>query len=601
MAQDKAFVVTAAVRNPRDFALFAAQAARLKRHARVAMMVSSLSRKTVEDIPPGGSPWHEYTACLSVLHKFFPHPKIAPFINPDHVRKNRALLKACVKVLDKYKLDAAFATHEPFYLPEAFFVKYPRLRGARIDHPRRSRKEEFAPCFDCAEGREMLTWMTRQLYKDAPRLTDISWFTNDAGAGICWNEYLYPGPNGPDHCRGLSTGQRVRNILDAFQDGCGKDKVVVLAHANFVRAEQESIWKSVDKETFLYLQHDNRLVSTGTVVDNPVKGIINPLAVIGAMEKWTDPSVRRAYLGFATNYSRSHDLPEVTSLVIDVIDAYLTARPPKGTLGRLNFLRKLCSRWAGERQADALFEALLAVDDAYKYKAMTIPRFSGNYIGVSMRMITRPLVIMPEKLTPDEEAYFLPHVFNPNINEGRMDYLDWHGGRLQAGAIDETDPWVRVHAVDTFVGKMKDAAGQLEKIDGKGEVAIFREMALSLRMYASIIRSIGNFYPMQVLRDRSKEKFATGPHIPPKVFSMTGDPDLLQMNELMRDELDNTSQLIDMLESGGLKRFVTASGPGDVEDTFMLGADIVNQLRKKMAIMRRHWCDAAAYLAMPHK
>ena len=120
-------------------------------------------------------------------------------------------------------------------------------------------------------------------------------------------------------------------------------------------------------------------------------------------------------------------------------------------------------------------------------------------------------------------------------------------------------------------------------------------------MFTSIIRSIGNFFPMQILRDRNKAKFAAGPTIPPKCFSMTGDPDFLQMNELMRDELDNTSQLIDMLENGGLKRFVTASGPGDVEDTFMLGADIVNQLRKKMAIMRKHWCDAAEYLAMPHK
>ena len=30
-----------------------------------------------------------------------------------------------------------------------------------------------------------------------------------------------------------------------------------------------------------------------------------------------------------------------------------------------------------------------------------------------MRHINRPLVAIPEKLTPEEEAYWLPHVFNP--------------------------------------------------------------------------------------------------------------------------------------------------------------------------------------------
>ena len=599
MTQDKAFVITVAVRNPADFAIFAAQAAKLKRHGKVAMMVSSLSRKTVEDIPAGGSPWHEYTACLSVLHKFFPHPRIAPFLNARHVRENRALLRSCVKVLRRHKLNAAFATHEPFYLPEAFFVKYPHLRGARVDHPRRSRQEAFAPCFDTAEGREMLTAMTAELYREVPELTDLAWFTNDAGAGICWNEYLYPGPNGPTHCRGLSTGQRVKSILDAFHAGCGNDKLVVLMHANFVRSEQESIWNHVDRETFLYLQHDSRIVSTGPVVDNPVKGILNPVAILATMEKWLDPAVRRAYLGFATNYSRSHELPEVTGMAVDIIDAYLRA-PAKGTLGRLNFLHGLCARWAGEKRADALFEALLALDEAYRFKQATLPRFSGNYVGVSMRHITRPLVAMPDRLTPDEEAYFLPHVFNPSVNEGRMDYLDWHGGRLQAGAVDETSPDVRVYAVDTFCGKLKDVASALEKIEGKGDAAVFRGMALSLRMYASMVRSIGNFYSLQILRDRNKEKFAAGPRIPPKVFSMTGDADLLQMHEFMRDELDNTSQLVDLLENGGMKRFVTA-GPGDVEDTFMLGGDVVKQLRRKMAIMRRHWKDASEYLATPHK
>ena len=81
---------------------------------------------------------------------------------------------------------------------------------------------------------------------------------------------------------------------------------------------------------------------------------------------------------------------------------------------------------------------------------------------------------------------------------------------------------------------------------------------------------------------------------------MTGDPDLLLLHELMRDELDNTARLVDILENGGLRQLALAPAP-ELEDTFLLGPDIVGQLKQKMAIMRRHWLDASHYMAPPHK
>ena len=37
------------------------------------------------------------------------------------------------------------------------------------------------------------------------------------------------------------------------------------------------------------------------------------------------------------------------------------------------------------------------------------------------------------------------------------------------------------------------------------------------------------------------------------------------------------------------------------EDTFLLGPDFLEQLRKKAGIMRAHWLDVQDYLAPPHK
>jgi len=73
------------------------------------------------------------------------------------------------------------------------------------------------------------------------------------------------------------------------------------------------------------------------------------------------------------------------------------------------------------------------------------------------------------------------------------------------------------------------------------------------------------------------------------------------LNEFMRDELDNTTALLDLLESGGgIRQILRAENPGD-EDSFLLGPDLLENLKLKRQIMRRHWMDAEEFLASPHK
>ena len=87
---------------------------------------------------------------------------------------------------------------------------------------------------------------------------------------------------------------------------------------------------------------------------------------------------------------------------------------------------------------------------------------------------------------------------------------------------------------------------------------------------------------------------------PSKVSTKTGDKDLLLLNDYMRDELDNTAGLIKLLENGGMARVTRATRKED-EDTFLLGPDLVAQLKKKMDIMRKHWLDASKHMATPFK
>ena len=99
-------------------------------------------------------------------------------------------------------------------------------------------------------------------------------------------------------------------------------------------------------------------------------------------------------------------------------------------------------------------------------RAASLPLFSANYVGVSMRHINRPLVAVPENLAPEEEAYWLPHVFNPSVSEARRDYIDFHGGRLSGPrGMDQGDGDTRLLPIATFVSRLNDIAARVSDID----------------------------------------------------------------------------------------------------------------------------------------
>src|SRR5436190_23142079 len=99
MAKQLTFVVMSATRTAADFQVLASQAAKLKPRGRVEIGVSSLAERTKADLPPGGSPWHDYTTTLPSLEKFFPHRDLAPFVDGGHVKRNQKLLRDKIEIV----------------------------------------------------------------------------------------------------------------------------------------------------------------------------------------------------------------------------------------------------------------------------------------------------------------------------------------------------------------------------------------------------------------------------------------------------------------------------------------------------------------------
>ncbi len=593
---ERVFIFHAPINDLKEFRELARQAARLKPFGRVEVNVGTLADKGFYEIPEGSNFWYEYASCNPTPYKFFPDPKIAPFIPAEFVKKNRELLLAKARILREFGLEAAFWCYEPNFIPEPFFEKYPHLRGPRVDHPRRGNHPAFAPCIDEKETQEMYSGMVAELLRNVPEIHTFFFKTNDAGSGICWSDWQYSGPNGPVNCRRNSMGERVASLMNSFKKGAadaGEEISIYLTGSMFSDEEKKDIYLHLPQNCYFQSNTADEILAIGSGITGsyPVRGILDPISTLKGINELEQSDANTVFISFRSSYDRGYDNFAVVEKLTSTIVKYIDKPVPEGNIAEMQQLLTLCADWAGEIDSERLYNAFMALEEAEKFKRVAVGGASGIYWGVSARHITRPLVVAPNLLSKEEEAYFLPHVFNASIDEARMDYTDIHGSHnsIPSGTMNR------------YVSMLKKAVILLEGVgDSAPESAFIKDMAKSLRIHSSIMRSAGNFGEAQAIRDRNKERLSQPPRRPDKIPTWDGDADLQAFNTIMRDELDNTQELIDLLEDGGMELVCHASDPR-YEDTFLLGPDLIAQLKLKRKIMLKHWTDIEGYMATPFK
>lgn len=593
---EKVFVIHAPIRDLDEFRKLAEQAVRLKPFGRVEINISTLADKGFHDVPEGRNFWHEYTSYNPTPYKFFPDPKIAPFIPEEFVKKNRELLLAKAKILREYGLGAAFWSYEPNYLPMAFFEAYPHLLGARVDHPRRGNTPAFAPCISVKETQEMNAYMVAELLKHVPELHTFFFKTNDAGSGICWSDWQYTGPNGPTHCKDHSMGERVASLMTSFKDGAvqaGQDVSIFLTGSMFSDEEKKEIYAHLPENCFFQSHNSDKVKGISSMVSSnyPVRGLLFPLDILRNANDVLKSNANTVFISFRASYDRGYENIETSDKFLDLLADQLKEPALESEQDLMNHLYSICEDWAGKESAEQLYKAFLRIDEANKYRSIAMKGPTGIYWGVSVRHITRPLVIAPGLLSPEEESYFLPHVFNPSEEEARQDYTDIHGAHRESSR----------QAAIRYVSMLNSAIRLMDGISMEApEKASIEEISMALKIHSHIFRSLGNFAEAQAIRDRNADKLSAPPHRPDKTPTWEGDPELQVFNGIMRDELDNTQELIDILEAGGMDYICHADSP-EYEDTFLLGPDLIEQLKLKRKIMLNHWTDIEAYMATPFK
>jgi hypothetical protein len=467
-----------------------------------------------------------------------------------------------------------------------------------VDHPLRSGKDEFAWCVDQPQTLEMIEWMMAELKRHAPQIQAIHSWNNDSGSGLCWLTALYPGANGPASCRHRDAGLRVRGLMEAMDRGArkGGGPVHIRLAGNFPGEDRERIEPQLPPFARFNLG-DKSVVTIGTRVSEayPVRGLIDVLAVLEGLERLPDPEVQTIDIDTCQSwYFRTNEpIPTVRRLV-DIIEDSIKS-PVRDSGNPVQKARTLAARWGGEKNADGVMEAFRLTRQSFALFSRSYFRdvvlSPGYAYTATNRLMTRPLLLKPESLTRDQEAYFLPYIFSTDEKDARLDYNTAHGHRRTSPATYRSPAYKNVH------DSARDAANLLEQAADAPERAWFGQLALSLRLWASTVRSHDNFYYAQVIRDRHKEDLAGAPRL---LLERKDEPDLLLWNEIQRDELDNTIELRALLQDGGLELIARALNPRD-EDVFLYGPDLYGALRKKVDLMRAHWLEGQRYLSPARK
>jgi len=510
--------------------------------------------------------------CPPELEKYLPIPFITRCID---------IVKSRCDVLNSLGMKGALSSNEPFWLPEAVYRDHPSWRGARCDHPRRSKHSYYSPCID---NPEVLS-LYRNAMKELAHNTCIDFFafkSNDAGGGICWSNGTYVGPNGPEVCKNRSMSDRINGFLDALIAG-GKDAgveiTVSFSTSLGFKAEEPGVaeaWRGAG---------DNCIINGR---DN--KGEYPMFSQIGAYE-WIRgiPNFFGLTQALGTAFNSGKRIIAIQLMETDFAEnwKYLENNihaMPFTVKGCMDGVYETSKQIAGDDYADLLTDAFYHISEGEFH-------FSHNGLGLIMygivhqRWINRPFVLFPCELSDEERMYYRRFQFQALDEEHANDLLDMQGiecvrGFSAAFLLSETvrKAMASFNKAITLLEKLED-----KKPDLKEKTAL---LTRRLKVYNCLMKTCVNAALFQDLADNTG--FNNEPSLDCR-WPTRNDPRIEQYQNITRSEIDNAYALADLLDGWEDRIFHITDAQN--EDIFVFGPNLVSQIRKKAEIMLNHELD----------
>lgn len=567
-----------------------------------------------------------YTYCPGFNH--FVDTPLTKGIWPTHyLEANLANLKKLAVLGGRYGLKPGVCMFEPRSLPERFYQKHPTLRGARVDHPFRSRLPRYCLAQDHPVTKQHYRAAIQALVKAAPELNYMSVWTNDSGAGFEHTGSLYVGRNGgPYMIRewrshekiAQAAGESIVRYLHNLQKSAAEinpDFDVILRIEPF-KLEQDHIkagmgghvtWEAptlLVRGYSLPYTHPRYPELGGGAAGSPLQTVIDPSerqVLKDSRAQGTDPILQYSagtsacfepLLGIPYPRLLHKKLQSMRDLGLKRISALgglgSTPQTPfwpnPAVLRAAQFtpdepidavLHAEARRFVGEQHAAALVAAWDAFDDAASWQP-PVMLFSG-FAFTWQRTFDRPYVPDIEAIPAKERAYYerlgcFQHN-NPGLNDlGKdvlFDIITREHGTKAAGFFDK-NVFPRLAKLIARLEKLEaqlaaEPAARAVFSDLLDRARAYRAWCGSIRMVCAWCAHVYGYLESKTATEKKKHE------------------KLLQ--SAIDEELVNTANLITLLEANRTQVMaISAAG----NNTFIYGEDLPDLLREKIRLMKKY-------------
>ncbi len=545
----------------------------------------------------------------------------------DYLASNLKRLKENARLAVKYGLVPGLLCFEPRSVPDAFFKKYPTLRGARVDHPFRSFKPRYNMSIAHPVVRKHYQELLVRLMKEVPELGYMTIWSNDSGAGFEHTKSLYVGRNGgaylvrewrEDEAIARTAASNIIRFFTLMRDAGSRvnPEFRVVTRLESFYGERGHLWPQLGDRVDVEV---NSLLAKGwesnyshpRYPDVPVLGSAyhNTLAD-EEREAMKDLNARnsRAYFyhsfGCHTNHEPLLGIP-FPWLTYQKLQAFANSgvrtvahiggiQPPDKVPYAVNqeifrlfqldpsldieeAVRKISLRYAGRDFAGDLVQGWRLVEQAIR--AFLPLSIYTHYGVVWQRLFVRPLVPDIEKIPESERAYYesrmCTSIHNPNrIDLARdvlFDLISKDYARLAYSRIDD-NVWVPMESAVRLFGEKLE--GAREAGDKKAEKVFvdqyFRARALkclfvTLRNTAVWIYAVHEYLES----DRADSRAACRE----------------VLDEMIDRELTNCAELIAIWEQAPIEWMIVS---GSEETPFIYAENFPELIAKKMSLMEKY-------------
>ncbi|MBW7894609.1 MAG: hypothetical protein H3C27_05795 [Opitutaceae bacterium] len=578
-----------------------------------------------EDSVPGEYYSQFYTYCPGFNH-FIDTPLTRGIWPAQYLDANLERLQNLAALGRKYGLKPGVCLYEPRSMPERFFQRYPVLRGARIDHPFRSRLPRYTLAQDHPVTQKHYRLATQALLRAVPDLDAMSIWTNDSGGGFEHTASLYIGRNGGPYmirewrshekiaeAAGKSIGKFLRNLREAAAEVNPGFKVSLRiepfkAEHDHLKAElgRGVHWEGPSMLARGYAlpyghpKYPDQLGAAGTMfhaqMDGREKGElakeraqgVNPILTYSPGPAWNQepligiPWPRMIHARLTQLKAIGADMVSAMGGLANTAAAPFWPNPAAIRAAQFTPERSIddvladeAVRFAGAKHGPALAKAWALFEEAVTWQPM-VPLFCG-FGWCWQRTWDRPIVPDIEAIPESERFYYERHGCFQHNNPGRNDLgKDVLFNLIPREAADKMVPRFDRNLLPRIAKAEKFVATVLQKCgDDAPAAAVFTDLRDRLRGYrhwATTLRTVvawcsgvyGYLESKTAAQKRKHEKF---------------------LQAAIDLELANARGFLEHFENSPTE-FMVVSDTG--ENTFIYGKNLGDHVRTKIRLMEKY-------------